>query len=107
MCACVCVCASECACVCVCGVCVHVCVHVGRGEGSSFEQCLLICTGIDLHIGMPKSEFWRMARQVVTVRGDEYKKYQIQLASNPLIDQQLLVPMSMQPTDFLRVSCVK
>ena len=95
---CVCVCAHMCVCECVC---------VGRGEGASSEQFLLICTGIDLHIGMPKSEFWRMARQVVTVRGDEYKKYQIQLASNPLIDQQLLVPMSMQPTDFLRVSCVK
>lgn len=62
--------------------------------------------GIDFYIGMPKCEFWRTTRQCVTVRGEEYKKYQQQLASNSAIDPQLLITSATQPTDFLRNSYI-
>ncbi|KAL8603602.1 hypothetical protein ACOMHN_022554 [Nucella lapillus] len=60
--------------------------------------------GIDFHVGAPKSEFWRKARQVVTVRSEEYRKSQRKLLRNPAIDLELVAIMASQPSDFLRNS---
>ncbi|KAL8603601.1 hypothetical protein ACOMHN_022553 [Nucella lapillus] len=57
--------------------------------------------GIDFHVGAPKSEFWRKARQVETLQGEEYKKVLRSLFSSPAIDQEMLADMVLQPADFL------
>ncbi|XP_070185503.1 beta-lactamase domain-containing protein 2-like [Littorina saxatilis] len=77
-----------------------------RGLAEYFQAEIAQPFGIDFHIGVPKSEFWRKARQEVTVRGEEYKKYQLQMASNPNIDQDLMVTAATQPSDFLRNSYI-
>ncbi|KAK7507185.1 hypothetical protein BaRGS_00001120 [Batillaria attramentaria] len=73
-----------------------------RSLSEYFRQEIAEPFGIDLSIGMPKSEQWRVPRMTVTVRGAEYKKYQMQLAINPNIDMELLLQSQTQPTDWLR-----
>lgn len=53
---------------------------------------------------MPKPAYWRVARPVVTVRGQAYKKYIQQMAANPDLDINLLLLSQSQPIDFQRVS---
>ncbi|XP_076458676.1 beta-lactamase domain-containing protein 2-like isoform X2 [Babylonia areolata] len=73
-----------------------------RSLSHYFQEEIAQPFGIDFHVGTPKCEFWRKTRQVVTVRGEQYKQHQMKLLSNPALDQLLLATMATQPTDFLR-----
>ncbi|XP_025112314.1 beta-lactamase domain-containing protein 2-like isoform X2 [Pomacea canaliculata] len=77
-----------------------------RNLSQYFQEEIAKPFGVDFHIGISKPAYWRVARPVVTVRGQAYKKYIQQMAANPDLDINLLLLSQSQPIDFQRNSLI-